>query len=293
MSRRFTTLIPLCTVLLISVPRSGRAQSLWISTEGTHAAAIEIGRPYIDGGRSSGSFRGTATFLTLRFPFPKLHEGQFPLGIQVELPFAHARNYYYFITGFPEDADSGTRSSSQTLLGNPYLGLEWPTRTPGLIWMIGIRLSELGGTDPGESLDEVDRDRREAFWRDSAQTMVLLDYSPPRRGPWDVRLRGGIVSNRCTGVYSWRGMNSTFLRYGIRGKRSLGSILLAGGFCGWVNLALERGLVGDIRSNEQVSLGLGSRLNHFEGLILYRTSPWKRQRSSTRYSLSLLIAVEF
>lgn len=181
----FTTIFIVISASMFSSTLS--AQSIWLNQGRENSFAIEILKPDLENSNFVDySFLSSAIFLS----------GRFLLGDNVvlvgELPFAHANQdiaIFNFLTG----ATTQETNEAQTLIGNPYLGLELGNPNSSTFTELGLRLpitpeNKSIATEFGISSDF---DRFEAFTPDVLTLTGKINSRQKRASQLVTHLRGG------------------------------------------------------------------------------------------------------
>ncbi|MFQ5864518.1 MAG: hypothetical protein ACE5IW_04730 [bacterium] len=165
--------VSLINTLLFMVPLG--AQSIWVDQSSHNSIAIEILKPHLDGDENF-TFISSAWFLSGRF---WLGENVVIMG---ELPLAYGALDENF--GFDED---------ETIIGNPYIGLELRKQGSPVY-------AEIGGRIPLTPDDKFlaptigsysDLDRLEAFASDVITLTAKMNYHQISASNLAFRIRGG------------------------------------------------------------------------------------------------------
>lgn len=164
-------------VLAVATPTAGlTAQSVWTHTDAPASVELELLRPDFSD-ELDFSFGTSAGFITARFPL----KGSW--GVAADLPFSRAS----------WDDVAGPESSS--LVGNPYLGLEWAA-SPRLTTGFGLRVP-VGEIDDLTDLAPMlvgmagEMERLEAFVPQTLGLYATADYRAPLANGLSLRFRGG------------------------------------------------------------------------------------------------------
>lgn len=233
--------------LLASVVSPATAQPLWVGTTDEAAVALEILRPAFEEGEGL-SFLTTTVFLSARVPVSN--------GIRFvgELPLAH---YGY-------SDPSSAFSASDTGVGNPYLGVEFATATPGFTGEAGVRLPL--AREGSEALlvgALAEFDRFEAFTPDYASVLLGWNYAHTNADGLRLHLRVAPSVSIYTGRQAARvwamypNEMELMLAYGSHLRYAIGLAELSGGVTGRMHLTGE----GDTGNRTTHHLGLGASLN--------------------------------
>lgn len=173
---RYLAAAALVAATLAASPADSSGQSTWTLRETRAAVELEVFRPDFSD-ELDFAFASSAGFLS----------GRLPLGtgwaVSADLPFARA--------GW----DGITGSESSSLLGNPYLGVEW-TASSELTTELGMRIP-VGELDDLDDLPAIlvgtagELGRMEAFVPQTLGVYATADYRRPLNETFSLRLRGG------------------------------------------------------------------------------------------------------
>ncbi len=149
----------------------------------------------------------------------------------VAVPFAYV--------GFDDDAFFGDETNS--VLGNPYLGLEYRA-VPGLTVELGAR-APLTTADENSTADVIgvlgEPQRGEAFMQDAVPVTAALMFERSVAADFSLRARGGVTAAFYTGDDDEE-ETSTFADYGLFGTYDAGTARIGAGFSGrWLASADE------------------------------------------------------
>ena len=108
-------------ILILCHTHSAHAQSIWTPPDLTNAVTVEILRPSFDNDDAL-KFPTAAVFLTLR------HRATFYVHLVFELPLVYAK-YDAYLGGMESD----------TVLGNPYFGIEIRSENSPFFGEVGVR----------------------------------------------------------------------------------------------------------------------------------------------------------
>lgn len=177
MSRtRHVAAAALVAATLAGSPTDSSGQSTWTMRETRSSIEIEVFRPDFVEELDFG-FATSAGFLSGRLPVSEA------FSIAADLPFSRA--------GW----DGLTGSESSSLVGNPYVGLEWAT-SPELTTEVGVRIP-VGELDDLDDLPAIlvgtagELGRMEAFVPRTLGVYATADYRRPLNEAFSLRLRGG------------------------------------------------------------------------------------------------------
>lgn len=177
MSRtRHVAAAALVAATLAGAPADSRGQSTWTMRESGAALDLELFRPDFSD-ELDFTFATSAGFLSGRVPLAERWS------VSADLPFSRA--------GW----DGLTGSGSSSLLGNPYVGLEWAT-SPELTTELGVRIpvGELADLDdlPAVLVGTAgELGRMEAFVPRTLGVYATADWRRPLNETFSLRLRGG------------------------------------------------------------------------------------------------------
>jgi len=162
------------TVLLSA---SLRAQSIWLDRSHDKTFGLEILRPNFKT-ENNDEVSGLALFLSMRAPLSQ----QFHF--VVELPFVKS-NF--------ESSSIFFRSGSQSMIGNPYFGLELGRKSSPIFGEFGVRLPLASEDKFGAALVgfSTDFDRLEAFIPNTVPITGMLNYHHRDASGFALRLRSG------------------------------------------------------------------------------------------------------
>ncbi len=223
MSAQFRSVV---IMLCVMVGQSGSllAQSSWswVSPGARKAVTLEFLNP--DFKNESFSFPSSAIFLTGRFPFSRG-------SVMVELPVAMT------------DATFFDESRSETMFGNPYIGLE-VSSSPRLAFELGLRVPVASDTKPlaagvGAASDA---DRLEAFVSDLLPISVKLRYRSKNAENVVFGFRVGPTLWVFTDdVGGFRDEGEILMDYGAHVGYEAGTLSVVGGVSGRWNLTSGSG----------------------------------------------------
>ncbi len=217
----FTVAVWAISIGLVDFPLS--AQPIWLTQTEGNFVSIEVLKPNYEGGRGL-SFITSATFIT----------GRFSVGENVafvgELPLVYSKSNFTnfdFTTG-ELIVTEGTET--ETMVGNPYVGLEF--RRPGAnnYFELGVRLpiapdDKFVAPQIGE---DADFDRFEAFLTDFIPISGRLNYQKKNASNVVLRLRGGAT----VFVPTNEGDTEMFFDYGGQVEFEIQKISIIGGITG-------------------------------------------------------------
>lgn len=160
------------------------AQFIWLDQMGDKALAIEILKPTF-AGNDDVTFLSSAIFISGRFALRE------DLRLVAELPFAHARVDVVvldFINPQPIK-----ESESETIIGNPYIGLELRKAGSPVFGELGVRIPI---TPDDKSIASAigrfaDFDRMEAFAPDVFTVLGRINFQSTSASHVRIRVRGG------------------------------------------------------------------------------------------------------
>jgi len=218
----FTTLVP------ASLP----AQSIWLDRRHDKAIDLEVLIPDFkndDGGTITRSNSGLVIFSSLRLPLSeKVH-------FVGELPFAHGRSE---IKSSRFNLDEST---SESAIGNPYLGLEMRGQNPAFFGEIGVRLP-LASEDDDLSMSTglfTDVDRLEAFFPKILSITGMANVHHVDKSGFAIRLRGGPSLLINTDKDEFEDASELFIGYSAQLGYESEPVSVIGGFTGRASLTEE------------------------------------------------------
>jgi len=244
------TIAVLCFAVFI--PVSLRAQSIWLDRSHDRSVGLEIFKPNfknINDATITTSNSGWVFFPSLRWPLStKVH-------FVGELPFAFAS------AEVKSSRFNINQSRSESVVGNPYLGVEIKGRNSPVFTEIGIRLpisSEKKFLATGTGI-LADIDRLEAFFPNTLSITGMLNYHHREVSGFALRFRGGpsLLINTDSGSGD---DTELFIGYSAQAGYESERFSLLGGLTGRANLTEEDADFSE-RSVHQLgfnaSLGLG------------------------------------
>lgn len=221
------------------------AQPIWLDQSINKSISLEALKPI----KKNTHFFTSTHFLSVRLP---LAEQWVFVG---ELPFS------YFKTNF-----SRGRNTSDSKLGNPYLGIEFYREDSPLFIEAGFRLPLVGAEDNATRFGQLtDADRLEAFAPDAITVLTTLNFQHTYPSAVFFRLRSGPSILFSTGDGgsilltdpASAGESEVFLVFsgqlGYAGKK----VNLSGGLTGRLVVTEE----GDFGRRTYLQLGLNARFN--------------------------------
>jgi hypothetical protein len=165
----------LLSLLFLCLSMQAVAQPIWTRPYTPNRISVEMLRPTLD----TPSADDLETFTGAAFVAGTFLASE-RVGITAEVPVAR-----YAV-------DAGTVSTSESVLGNPYIGLDITAdRTPVLL-ELGLRLPVLSDTSAAATLGTLsDADRSDAFAANLLTAQALLNYRLEFWRHYSLRLRGG------------------------------------------------------------------------------------------------------
>lgn len=163
----------LCMLILLGIGAQASAQSIWTRPYTPNRVAVELLHPSLDAGDNLTSFTGAAFLSGTALLSERM-------AVTAEVPVArHA-------------TEAEAISTTESVLGNPYVGLDViGVRTP-LLLELGARLPVVSDTSAATSLGMLtDFDRSDAFAPHRLTTQALLNYRWELTRTLNLRLRGG------------------------------------------------------------------------------------------------------
>lgn len=249
MSKRISVLM----LATLFVPLALSAQSIWLERSHQRAFSLEVLRPNFK--NESDAFftqsnSGWVVFATLRLPVSGriLFVG--------ELPFTHANAETKSVRF------NINESESQSVFGNPYLGVEITDRTGAFITEIGLRVpitpdDKFLGTITGLYSEY---DRLEAFLPKVLSAMTIANYRYHAPSGFAFKLRGGPSLLIYTGDDAFDDDVELFMSYSAQAGYETERWSILGGVTGRALLTTEDASF-DERSIHQLgfnaSVGLG------------------------------------
>lgn len=249
------------------------AQTVWTNPGGRASVELELLHPNFSDEIDFG-FPSSAGFLTARVP---LTGG---LSLAADLPFSRA--------GWEDDIEG---SSSSSLVGNPYLGIEWK-RSDRFTTELGVRIPT-GDTEDVEKLAPIlvgtagELDRMEAFVPEVLGVYAMANFRTPLGSQgFSARFRGGPAFLGGDGgpddvVVSYTGQ----LWYGVD-RLNLGT-----GVTGRANVTTDDEEVD--RTSHQVALAGDYALGQFRPGLQVRLPLDKDVRDFTGSTVSLSLGYAF
>lgn len=217
---RLISVFAVATIILL-LPFSLTAQSIWVDRSHNKTIALEILKPNLAGDfYDNTTFPTSAMFFSLRLPISNR------LNFVSEFPLAHA--------GVDYSSDFFEFDESETGIGNPYVGLEILNENSTFFTEIGVRApltpeSNLG-TTVGLFADFIDRS--EAFWPDVLSVIAAQNYHHRAPSGFTMRLRGGPSFWIYTGDEDTDADVELFLLYSAQAGYELHNVSLMGGLSG-------------------------------------------------------------
>jgi len=197
------------------------AQSIWLDRSHDKTLGLEVLRPNFKTA-DNDAVSGFAVFLSMRAPLSK------QLHFVGELPFVKS-NF--------ESSSIFFRSGSQSMIGNPYLGLEIGRQDSPLFGEFGIRLPIASEDKFGAALVGflTDFDRLEAFIPNALPITGMLNYHHRDASGFALRLRGSPSLLINTGGED----AELFIGYSAQAGYESERLRLLGGLTGRANLTEE------------------------------------------------------
>lgn len=225
------TRVPLLAAAALALPLAPvQAQSIWLPATRGPSVSIEALKPILTEGNDAWTTATTAFFLSGRIPVAE------SAALIAELPVAHA--------GFKRSVYGGSGTESSTVIGNPYVGIEFGGTASGVTADLGahipIRKDEDGDMAGSVGL-MADVDRMEAYFVDVLAVGGHLGVRHSDASGLFVRARGGPTAFIYTGDRSEGDDTDVMLDYAAQAGYDTGRFMVVGGLTGRTLLTTEGG----------------------------------------------------